>query len=159
MRESLRKSIEDGRSGFERYPKGSIVLCNACAKPIFKLDRSLHLGDKAGGSASAFKPLDAVDLAELAERQDIDEGVRVMLKNQSPEDRQNHVNALREMRAGEPMMCPLCKGTFPQVLSTEKHEVLDKAYTLELLVIPPMGWGKPAPVRGKRLGYDKDWVH
>lgn len=159
MRESLKKSIADGPRGFEKYPRGSVVLCNACARPIFKLDRSICVGDRVGQAASAFKPLDAVDIAALAERTDIDAGVRSTLQAQSREERAAHVASLREVKTGDPMMCPLCGGTWPQVISVERHEVLDKAYTLELLVIPPTGWGKPAPVRGKRLGYGKDWVH
>lgn len=158
MRESLRRSLDDG-GGLEKYPKGSVVLCNACARPIFKLDRSLHVGDKVGSTASAYKPLDVIDLAVLAERQDIDEGVRSVLRAQTPEERAAHVAELREMRSGDPMICPLCACTFVQVISVERHEVLDKAYTIELLIIPPQGWGSPPPVRGTRLGYDKDWVH
>ena len=53
MRDSLRKSAADSpASGFDQYPKGSIVVCNACAKPIFKLDVSIQLGAGAGRMAA-----------------------------------------------------------------------------------------------------------
>ena len=46
MRKSLIKSAEDSPvKGFERYAKGSIVLCHGCAKPIYVLDAGIALGD------------------------------------------------------------------------------------------------------------------
>ena len=161
MRESLKKSLDDNPNALERYPRGSVVLCNACARPIFKLDRSICVGDKVGQSASAYKPLDAVDLAALQERIDVDAGVRSTLRAQTPAERAAHLAGLegQELRTGEPMMCPLCKASFVQVLAVTKHEVLDKAYTVELLIIPPPGWGEAPAVRGLRLGYGRDWVH
>jgi hypothetical protein len=157
VRESLKKSLADSPvSEFERYPKGSIVLCNACALPIFKLDYGISLGDKAGKAASAFKPLSVADLETLENRTDIDAGVRAVVKAMSPEQRARHINGLRDVRSGDPMICPCCAGTFVQVLSVEKSEALDNAYTIELLTIPPES---APPVRGKRLGYAGDWVH
>lgn len=159
MRDSLRKSLADTPAvGFERYAKGSIVLCNACALPIFKLDHGISLGDKAGKMASAFKPVTLADLETLATREDIDAGVRATVKGWSPSVRLAHVSALREMRTGDPMMCPSCADCFVQVLSVEKTEALDKSYTIELLTIAPEGQ-KTVAVRGKQLGYGKDWVH
>ena len=70
MRKSLQKSIDDSIvKNFDRYPKGSIVLCNACALPIFKLDFGIALDDKAGKSVGAFKPVAMADLETLATRQ------------------------------------------------------------------------------------------
>lgn len=160
MRDSLKQSIKDTPvRGFEKYPKGSIVLCNACAKPVFKLDEPICLGDKGGRMAKAFKPLSVADLVDLGERQDVDAGVKALVNGWDADAKKAHVAGLREVRAGDPMMCPACGDCFVQVISIEKHEVLDKAYTIEMLTIPPKGAGKPAPVRGKRLGYHKDWVH
>ena len=160
MRHSLRQSVADTpATGFERYPKGSIVVCNACARPVFKLDRAIDLGDKAGQTASAFKPLTNEDLTELAGRSDVDAGLRATVSGWTPEVRKAFIESLREMRAGDPMMCPSCGDCFVQVLSTEKHEVLDRAYTIELLTVPPFGAGRPSPLRGKRIGATKDWLH
>lgn len=158
MRDSLKKSLADSpAANFERYPKGSIVLCNACALPIFKLDAGITLGDKAGRMANAFKPLSVADLDILADRRDIDAGVRGQVSHWSPAQRLAHVGRLREVRSGDPMTCPCCQSAFVQVLSVEAHEVLDKAYTIELLTIPPSG--QTTAVRGKQIGYYKDWVH
>ena len=160
MRDSLRRSLDHTpAAGFERYPKGSIVLCNACAKPIFKLDFALSFGDKAGKTASAFKPLAVADLDDLADRDDIDAGVRATVASMTPSDRTAHVACLREMKAGDPMMCPSCADCFVQVVSVEKTEALDRSYTIELLTIAPRGHGRQSPIRGKRIGATREWIH
>lgn len=162
MRESLKQSIADSPvRNFERYPKGSIVLCNACAAPIFKLDYSIDLGDKAGKSAQAFKPIALADLMELEGRADIDAGVRARIKAWTPEEKRAHLACLFEPRAGEPMVCPSCHGCYVQVLTVEKSETHDRAYVIELVTIPPYGSATPAPVRGKRVGSDGrgGWLH
>lgn len=159
MRDSLRKSAADSPvRNFERYPKGSTVLCNQCALPIFRLDAGIWLGDKAGRMAERFKPLTLPDVVALAARSDIDAGVRARLKAMGLDGQRRHVAALRDVRAGDPMQCPACGDCFVQVLSVDQSETLDKAYTIELLTIPPSG-EKPAPVRGKRLGANGDWIH
>lgn len=159
MRDSLKKSLADSPvRGFERFPKGSIVICNCCAGPIFKLDQGIALGDKAGRMASAFKPLTLADLETLAAREDIDAGIRATLRSWTPDQRKAHIAKLREVRTGDPMLCPACDKCFVQVLAEEKTEALDKAYTLELLTIPPVGVA-PVALKGKQIGATKDWVH
>ncbi len=159
MRESLKKSLghSPAGSGWEKYPKGSIVLCNACSLPILKLDGGVSLGDKMGKMASVFKPLTLVDLTDLMSREDVDAGVRGLLRAMKPAGRLEHVGRLREFKAGDPAMCPCCEGCFVQVVAVEKHEVLDKAYTVELLTVPPQGT-KSTPIRGLRIG-GKHWIH
>ncbi len=158
MRESLKKSLEDSPAkGFERYPAGSIVICNACAMPIFKLEYGIDLGAGSGRSAKAFKPLSLADLDALTVRTVVDAGLRAKIMGMSAEQRTDHIAKLREVRAGDPMLCPCCEMCFVQVLSVTQHEVLDKAYTIEMLTVPPDG--KPSPLRGKHLGATKDWVH
>lgn len=160
MRESLKQSLADSPvENFEKYPKGSIVVCNACAKPIFILDRAICLGDKVGQSASAYKPLSLVDLGELGAREDVDAGIRAMVRAMTMDDRRAHVALLTEVRTGEPMLCPCCKDCFVQVLELDSHAVLDKSYVIELLTIPPFGAGKPAPLRGRRIGASRAWLH
>lgn len=160
MRDSLKRSLADSPvRDFERYPKGSIVLCNACAAPILFLDRTIYLGDKGGQSASAFKPLSVQQLVDLSERDDIDAGVRARLKSTSLEQLSVHAAKLHEFKAGDLMICPVCECCFVQVIAVEAREALDRSYTMELLTIPPDGHGRPAPVRGKRIGVGKDWVH
>jgi hypothetical protein len=158
VRDSLKKSLADTPAkGFDQYAKGSIVVCNACAKPIFKLDVAIALGSGAGRMARAFKPMTLADVDELSGRVDVDAGVRAALSLLTMEQRIAYVGQLHEVRAGDPMLCPICGDCFAQVLSIEKHEAMDKSYTIELLTIPPSG--RVVPLRGKRIGYDKDWVH
>lgn len=158
MRDSLRKSLEDSPvRGFERFSKGSVVLCNACMSPIFTLDGGIAVGDKAGRMASRFKPMTLAQLDALAEREDIDAGLKAMIRGWNPDRRKEHIGKLREMHAGDPMLCPVCEQCFVQVLSVEKDEVMDKSYTVELVTVPPTG--TPAPITGKQIGYGKDWVH
>lgn len=157
MRDSVRQSAADSpATGFDRYPAGSVVLCNACAKPIFRLDRAIALGDKAGRMASAFKPLTFRDVVELGKREDIDAGVRALVASWTPDQVKAHVDSLHEFRTGDPMMCPCCDDCFVQVIAVDRHEVLDKAYTIELVTIPPTN---PVAVRGKRLGTNHEWIH
>jgi hypothetical protein len=161
MRDSLKKSLADSPArNFERYAKGSIVICNMCAAPIYKLETGIGLGQKGGRAASIFKPIGLADLADLADRPDIDAGIRARVASWSLEERRAHVALLTEPKAGDPMQCPACQGCFVQVLSVEKTETIDRAYVLELLTIPPFGAGRPSPVRGKRFdGVRGDWVH
>lgn len=158
MRDSLRKSIADAKDpNFERYAKGSVVICNACAKPIFTLERGICLGDRAGKMVSAFKPLRMVDLETLEQREDVDAGVRASIRIMSLEQRRAFLALMREVKTGDPMSCPICNSCFVQVLAVDKHEVLDKAYTIELVTIPPSG--KVTAIRGRRISASGDWVH
>lgn len=160
MRDSLKRSAEHTpASGFERYKKGSVVLCNACSKPIFKLDITISFGDKCGAMARAFKPLSVADMTALGEREDIDAGVRAFIRGLSSDAMKEHVSKLREVRTGEPMLCPACDDCFVQITSIEKNEALDRSYTVELVTIPPDG--AIVPVRGKQVGYGpgKEWIH
>lgn len=158
MRDSLKKSAADSPArGFEKYPRGSVVLCNACAGPIFKLEIGIALGDGCGRMAKAFKPLTLADLDALAARTNIDAGVRARLTAMTLQDRLAYVEKLHEVHAGDPMICPHCGNGFAQVISVEHHEVLDRSYTVELLTIPPEG--TPPPIRGKQIGATKEWVH
>ncbi len=158
MRDSLRKSLADTpATGFEWYAKGSIVICNACAKPVFKLDRAINLGEGAGKAASAFKPLGLADIDTLAHREDIDAGVRAFARSMTFEQRKAFIAGLIEIRAGMDMKCPICSGFPFQVIATEKQEVLDGGGTIEMLTIPPSG--KALPIRGRRIGANAEWVH
>lgn len=160
MRDSLIKSLADSPDRqFERYVKGSIVLCNACGKPIYKLEAGLPLGQKMGRAAAMFKPLNAADLLELEDRADIDAGVRAAIKAMTADEKLAHLARLNEPKAGDAVICPACHGCFAQVLTVEQTETHDRAYVLEFLTIPPLGGGRPEPVRGKRIGASGDWIH
>lgn len=161
MRASLKQSLKDTIAGDQqdfRYPKGSIVLCTACAAPIAILEQGIALGDKAGRMAQAFAPLRSADLDTLGEREDIDAGVRAWVRSLTAETRKAHLDKLHRFNTGDPAICPCCHHGFMQVLSVEKTETLDKAYVLELVTIPPVGQ-KVVKVRGRQIGQGKGWIH
>jgi hypothetical protein len=159
MRHSLKQSLRDTPAqGFERYPKGSTVLCNACGLPIYKLEHGIALGDKGGQSASCFKPLSAMDLQAIEDRDDVDAGIRARIKMLTAKEREAILQHTAEPKTGAPMMCSVCHGCFVQVLSLEKSEMLDRAYVIELMTIPPQGHRQVA-LGGKQLGATKDWIH
>jgi hypothetical protein len=161
VRQSLKQSLADTIAGDHvgfRYPKGSIVLCTACAAPIAILEQGIALGDKAGRMAQAFAPLRLQDLETLGAREDVDAGVRAFVRSLTPEQKKAHVDRLHRFRTGDPAICPCCHQGFMQVLSVEKSEALDRAYVLELVTIPPHGQ-KVVAVRGQQIGADKGWLH
>lgn len=161
MRDSLKQSLADSAAGDQvdfRYPKGSVILCNACARPMAILEHGIALGARCGRMVSAIAPLTVAQLVELGEREDIDAGVRAFVKGLSPEQLKEHCEKSPRYRTGDPMICPFCHQCFVQVLSVDKHETLDKAYVIELVTLPPQGH-KVLPVRGLELGADKGWLH
>lgn len=161
MRDSLKQSLVDSPAGDQvdfRHPKGSIVICNACALPIAILERGIAVGDKAGQMARAIVPLRDRHLVELAARADIDPGIRAWARSLSDDQRKAHCEKLQPFKSGDPMLCPCCHQCFAQVVSVDKHEVLDKAYVIELVTLPPRGM-KVLPVRGRQIGTDRDWLH
>lgn len=157
MRDSLKKSFgHSPAKNFESYPAGSIVLCNACSLPIFRLENAITLGDGAGRMAQEFKPVTPLDMVSLATRMDIDAGVAAAVRQMTPDELKQHCAKLHEVRSGDPMVCPVCNQCFVQVVAVEKHEVLDKAYTVELLVVPPEG--KTTRLGGRKVG-GSDWLN
>ena len=161
VRDSLKHSLADSPAGAGesfRYPKGSIVLCNACAVPMAKLDHGIALGDKGGRMVNAFKPLRSADIDTLAAREDIDAGVIAWARGLTPEAKKHYLGALREFKTGDPMSCPICAGCFVQVIAAEKDAVMDRAYVIELVTIPPEGQ-RGVAVRGRQIGATKGWVH
>lgn len=161
MRASLKQSLMDTAAGDQadfRYPKGSIVLCTACAAPIAILEQGIALGDKAGRMAQAFAPLRDADLETLGAREDIDAGVRAWVRSLTAETRKAHLDKLCRFKAGDPAICPCCHHGFMQVISVEKTETLDRAYVLELVTIPPQGH-KVLAIRGRQIGQGKGWIH
>lgn len=162
MRESLKKSLAHSPvKNFEQYAKNSIVLCNACGLPIFRLDVAIVLGDGMGKMARAFKPLTVTELQAFGDRIDIEPGVVAKVKSMSLEQRVQHVQKLREVRPGDPALCPVCEQCFVQVVAVEKNEALDKAYTVELLTAQPEGGGKNVRLSGRKVGgkHSGDWLN
>ena len=85
-------------------------------------------------------------------------GLIVWVRSLSPDARKAYLGKLREFVTGDPMLCPLCHGCFVQVLAVERDAVLDKAYVIELVTVPPSGQ-RGVAVRGKQIGATRDWIH
>jgi hypothetical protein len=139
MRQALQDSLAGALLETIAYPKGSIVVCTSCAKPIYKLDRGLGAGDKAGRAASAFKPIGLWDLVDLQWRAHglVDAGLTAVLRGWTADEMKAHVARIGEPVAGDPMLCPVCGDVYVQARTAEVSDTQDRAYVIELLTIPP----------------------
>ena len=132
MRASLRESIAQGE---ESYPAGSIVLCQHCLKPLYRLERGIGTGETAGRSVDAYRPVRPRDVYRLMES--IDPGVAATARLWTEASLIDHCHAIPELRSGSPALCPCCGHSFVKVRALEAAEVIDRAYVMELVTIPP----------------------
>jgi hypothetical protein len=129
------------------YPQGSIVVCRECSKPIYRLQRSIHVGEPAGRTAWKYAPVTVEDLNALIERRDLEPGQRAAIKAMSLEDRITHCQNIPTFKAGDFQDCPACKkqfstGFIPQGASVEQFG--DKGFQIYLHTIPPPGQSRRA---------------
>lgn len=151
-RQSVQESIAVSPAGnHELYPRGSIVVCVSCAHPVYRLERSIFIGERAGRSADAYKPVRLSDLLELRDREDVDAGLRTALNQLTPHQLQQQIcDRVTELRAGSPLACPLCGKAMVLARSAEESETLDRGYVIELVVIPPKGHRMTVLSRGAK---------
>ncbi len=148
MRASLRASLAQDPT-FEGYAKGSIVICPDCWKPIYRLERGISPGDRAGRAASAFAPLRREDCLSLATRPDLDATWRQLFVtwwHTSP-DARRLIEAQRP-RAGDVIACPLCDGPYIKPRTVELADTHDRAYVLEMATIAPLTTRQRNPFLG-----------
>ncbi len=124
------------------YPQGSIVVCRDCGKPIYRLQRSIYLGEPAGRTAWKYVPVTPADLQTLIDRTDLEPGQRAAIKAMSLEDRALHCGRIPTFKAGDYQDCPACgkqfsTGHIPTGASTAQFG--DKAFQIYLNTIPPAG--------------------
>lgn len=119
----------------EGYPKGSIVLCQSCLKPLYVLERGIGPGSKAGRSVDAFRPFEMLDFSVLAHS--MDAGVSAQARAWTTSERAEHCRKITRPKAGDPMLCPACGHSYTRVVADEAAEVIDRAYVVELVTIPP----------------------
>jgi hypothetical protein len=136
MRESLVHSLAQD-PGFEGYPKGSIVICPDCWKPIYVLERGVAPGDRAGRAASAFRPMTIPDLTGMLTRPDIDAGWRKLFAEFLGTKAVSTLLYADRPKAGDKAICPLCAGTWLRFRAVTLPEALDQAYVLEMATIAP----------------------
>ncbi len=137
MRDALRASLSTD-PGFEGYPKGAVIVCGDCWRPIYKLERGVAPGDKCGRAASAFAPMRQADFRDLDTRVDLDAGWRGLLAVYALSPESQAVTGARRPRAGDEAVCPACGGQFLKVRTVTKSETLDHAYVWEMLWVPPL---------------------
>lgn len=157
---STRKSVQDSilfspAGSHELYPKGSIVVCVSCALPIYRLERSIYIGESAGRSAAAYRPVRVADVLELRDRRDVDAGMRAVLNGWSDARVKAHCDVIPVLNSGDPLLCPCCKRGFVEARSSadpnEVGETRDRGYVIQLITIPPRGHNVTAFRRGKKV--------
>lgn len=121
--------------GVESYPAGSVVICQGCLKPLYRLERGIGVGEPAGRSVDAYRPIQPRDIYALMGA--MDPGVAASLREWKPDKIKAHCASIPELRSGSPALCPCCGQSFVRVRAVEAGEVLDRAYVLELVTIPP----------------------
>lgn len=134
MRAALERSTAL-RPEATHYERGSIVICTSCARPLYRLERGISLGEKVGRSVSAFVPVSVADLQILAGRHDVDPGVRAHVLHEP--NLRAYVDRLTAPRTGAPALCPFCQQVFVQGRTVEVADTTDRAFVWELVTIPP----------------------
>lgn len=132
------------------YPAGAIVVCRNCGKPLYRLTRSIYLGENAGSKASREKyaPVTMADLQTLIERNDLDPGQRAVIKAMSLDDRRLHCDKVQPIGAGMSDACPACSESFVMARAAETDEgrarFNAREYVISLAIIPPQGGARRA---------------
>ena len=137
MRAGVQESM--ALAGGDRWAAGSIVLCTSCGRPLYRLTRGIGAGEKVGRSVSAFAPLEWRDVEALCRRQDIEAGIRARWRAESRESWQDALERVIPPRTGDVCQCPICGEVFVQARVVEAEAVLDRAFVVELVTIPPEG--------------------
>ena len=148
MRAAIERSLAVHQARTVYYDRGSIVICTSCGRPLYRLERGIELGEKAGRCVSAFAPVSVADLETLLERRDVDAGVRAQIR--AIESLADYTSRIVPPRTGMPMLCPFCDQVFMQGRTVEQADTIDRAFVLEPVVIPPRG----AAVGLSRMGRD-----
>jgi hypothetical protein len=138
VRDALRESIEASPATQSAgYPCGSVVLCVSCNKPLFVLAAPIGIGERAGRTAWKLSPVRPKDLRTLVERDDVHPGLRAWIKSQAHTQLMTYCDLIPQPRAGDPCLCPQCGHVWVEGRTAGIDDTTDRAFTLELHVIPP----------------------
>lgn len=146
MRQALIDSI--GHSTQDGYPKGSIIVCVSCGKPIYRLERGIGIGEGLGRARDAFVPVTPADIDYIVSRSDLDPGVRAHVRE--IQDVRQYCDAIARPTAGTPATCPKCDQVFIQTRTGEQSDTIDRGFVWEPTYIPPVG-AAPMALRGGDL--------
>jgi hypothetical protein len=140
MRVALQQSREHEHGEPEGYPKGSVVLCASCGKPLYVLDRGIGFGEKAGRAIDAFRPIRSSDLDWLLKWPRLNPGVTAAIRAMDQHGgRSDYLSKLTEPRMGDPALCPFCQGAFVFGRTAESSDTNNRAYVWELVTVTPNG--------------------
>lgn len=125
------------------YPQGSIIVCRACGKPLYRLQQGIFAGEPAARSAWKYAPVSVSDLRILMDRQDLEPGQRALIKAMSIEDQRLHCDCIPTLKPGSFSDCPACGESFVFGKISDNPDggarLGDKAFTIALAFIPPQG--------------------
>ena len=129
------------------YDAGSIVVCRACGKPLYRLVGNLYHGEAMARSAWKYQPVRMADLEALIDRADLDPGVRAGVKAMSLEDRRLHCDRVQPIKPGDFADCAACGAPWLYAETRGQGDgpssFADKGYRIQLSVIPPVGRARP----------------
>lgn len=138
------------------YPAGSIVVCYACGKPIYRLQANIYVGEKPSASAWKYAPIRPEEYLALCQRTDLDPGLTTNLRTKETHgadgtvfalmteaDVVEHCAAIPTFKAGDFMDCASCKQPFvfgrTSTNGDGAREFLDRAFVIQLATIQPAG--------------------
>jgi hypothetical protein len=134
------------------YPAGSVVVCYTCGKPLYTLQGNIYVGEKPSRSAWKYAPIRMEQLQVLAERGDLDAGIRAAIKAMSLDDQRTHCESVLSLKAGDMLDCASCKKPFVFARTSSnadgKAEFTDRAYVIQLATIPPIGKARRLTLAG-----------
>lgn len=125
------------------YPKDSIVVCRACGKPLYRLERSIWVGEGFADSAKKYAPVSVAEVLALAERTDLEPGQRARIRAVPVEDWRLHCERIERPLPGRYPDCPSCKEQFVFGWIPDSQDggsmFGDKGFKVSLATIPPPG--------------------
>jgi hypothetical protein len=135
------------------YPSGSIVVCYSCGIPLYRLTRNIYVGQSAANPSETYAPISLELLRQIAERRDIDAGIRGAINAMSVDDQRLHCDTVPwPLVNGVKTTCNKCHGSWTfQRTSADADgakQLLDSVGVIQLATIPPVGKARRLTVAG-----------
>ncbi len=140
----------------DEFAKDSVIVCPECLRPIYALERGIGPADRAGRSAAAFRPLRWTEIIALVERDDLDAGWRLSVRDWMRSPAVQGVLQAERPTAGADAVCPNCDGCWVQFEERAEESVHDRGYRLLLWDIPPVPAGLMRKLRWSPDGDGRD---
>ena len=129
------------------YPAGSVVVCQACGVPLYRLTANIWEGEKTANTGDRYAPASLADVERLRQQRDLDPGVRAaMTVLKADPAKLAYLERIPELRNGPIPDCPACGKVWVRVVTSTgeagRAEVHDRAHVWTLSVIYPEGAGR-----------------